>query len=150
MAPMSRRGAMRGAFLLAAAAVCAGCSSIFTRGLVDDGHGQPVGGATVRVFDETGATQLSLDVTNANGCFLISVRAPKGQRRYVLEIQASGFRVARQDFALRDDVLMGALAPSSSAEQSRIHVATSAERSDRWLPNCAPPLTMGSDALTPN
>jgi hypothetical protein len=136
--------------LLAAAAVCAGCSSVFTRGLVDDGHGRPVGGATVRVYDETGVTQLSFDVTNANGCFLISTRALKGQRRYTLDIEASGFRPARQDFELGVDLVMANLASSSSPEQSRIHVATSSERADRWIPNCAPPLTMGSDALTPN
>jgi hypothetical protein len=144
------RRAARWAVFAAAAAICAGCSSIFTRGLVDDGHGNPVGGATVRVYDESGATPLSLDVTNANGCFLISTRASKGERRYMLDVQASGFQTARQSFALADDVLIADLAVSSSPQPSRIHVATSSERSDRWIPNCAPPNAMGSDALTPN
>jgi len=138
------------AVLTASAVIGTGCSSIFTRGLISDDHGNPVGGATVRVFDETGVRQISFDVTNANGCFLISARAPKGQKRYTLDVEAPGFQPARQDFSLGDDVLIGNLAASSSPDPSRIHVATSSERSDRWIPNCAPPPTMGSDSLTPN
>jgi Carboxypeptidase regulatory-like domain len=132
------------------AAACAGCSSIFTRGQVLDAQGNPLGGAVVRVFDATGTTALSLDRTDSHGCFLISVRAPKGQRRYTLDVEASGFRPARQDFSLGDDLLIAALAPASSPEPSGIHVATYSERTDRWIPDCAPPMTMGSDALTPN
>ena len=136
--------------LVIATAASAACSSVYTRGLVDDGHGRPVGGAVVRAYDETGATQLSLDVTNANGCFLMSARAPKGTKRYTLDIQSSGFRTARQDFALSDDVLIVELAPESEPGSSRMRVATPSERIDRWIPNCAPPNTMGSDALAPN
>lgn len=128
----------------------AGCSSIFTRGLVDDGHGNPVGGAEIRVLDETGTAVLALDRTDSHGCFLVSVRAPKGQQRYTLDVEAAGFKPARQEFDLRVDLLVAGLAPPSSPEPSRIRVATSSERADRWIPNCAPPLTMGSDALTPN
>jgi hypothetical protein len=138
----------RTAFLIVAAAVCAGCSQVFTRGLIDDGHGNPVGGAQVRVLDATGAP-LALDLTNSYGCFLISARAPKGAKRYTIDVVAPGFKPVRQDFPLAADVLIGALASSSAPDESRLHVASPSERSDRWIPNCAPPLTMGSDALTP-
>jgi uncharacterized protein YceK len=149
MTPSSRHGAVRSAFCVLAAIACCGCSSIFTRGQVQDGHGNPVGGAVVRVYDETGTTVLSLDRTDTHGCFLISVRAPKGQRRYTLDVEATGFRPARQDFSLGDDLLIAALALASEPAPSRVHVATSSERTERWIPDCAPPLTMGSDALTP-
>jgi Carboxypeptidase regulatory-like domain len=146
----SRRGAVRIALRVLAAAACCGCSSIFTRGQVQDAHGSPVGGAVVRVYDETGTTVLSLDRTDSHGCFLISMRAPKGQRRYMLDVEASGFQPARQDFSLGDDLLIAALAPASEPDPSRIHVATYAERTDRWIPDCAPPMTMGSASLGPN
>ena len=122
---------------------------MFTRGLIDDGRGNPVVGAHVRVLDDTGAP-LAFTFTNVNGCFLISARAPKGAKRYTIDIAATGFKPVRQDFDLGADVLIGALAPSSTPEESRLHVATSSERSDRWIPICAPPATMGSDSLTPN
>lgn len=144
------RGALRIASGLLAAAACGGCSSIFTRGLVDDGHGNPVGGAVVRAYDETGRTLLSIDRTDSHGCFLVRGRAPTGQKRFTLDIEAPGFRTAHLDFALSDDLLIAALAPSSSPDESRIHVATSPERTDRWIPDCAPPMTMGSQQLAPN
>ena len=144
-----RRASGMALLVAAAAAAFAGCSTIFTRGLNDDGRGNPVGGAQVRVLDDQGAP-LALDITNAYGCFLISVRAPKGAKRYTLDVAASGFKPVRQDFALSADVLIVAIAPESSPDQSRIHVASSKERADRWIPNCAPPATMGSDSLTPN
>jgi hypothetical protein len=136
--------------VVAAAAVCCGCSSIFTRGMVDDGHGKAVGGAVVRVYDENGGTMISLDRTDANGCFLVRGRAPRGAKRFTLDVEAPGFRAARQDFALGDDLLIAQLSPDSDPGTSRIHVASYSERTDRWIPACAPPATMGSDSLTPN
>lgn len=145
----SPRASRKVVLVLAAAAACAGCSSVFTRGLIDDGRGNPVVAARVRVLDDTGAP-LALSSTNASGCFLISARAPKGAKRYTIDVAASGFKPVRQDFDLGADVLIGSLAPTTEPQLSRIHVATPTERSDRWIPTCAPPATMGSDALTPN
>lgn len=136
--------------LAAAVALSPGCAAIFTRGQVEDAGGGPVGGADVRILDEAGSAMLARDRTDSHGCFFFSLRAPKGQQRFTIEVDAAGFRPARRDFARDTDLLIAVLAPAAAAGESQVRVATSSERLDRWVPNCVPPMPPGAESLGPN
>ncbi len=136
--------------LIAAVALVPGCAAIFTRGQVEDTIGGPVGGAEVRILDEAGNALLARDRTDSHGCFFFSLRAPKGQKRFTLEVEAPGFRLARRDFARETDLLIVVLAPTAAEGESQVRIATSAERLDRWVPDCVPPMPPGAESLGPD
>lgn len=146
-----RRGGFRRFLpLVAAVALAPACATIFTRGQVEDASGDPVGGADVRILDEAGSALLARDRTDSHGCFFFSLRAPKGQPRFTIEVDAAGFRPARRDFARETDLLIAVLAPTAAAGESQVRVATSSERLDRWVPNCVPPMPPGAESLGPD
>ena len=102
------------------------------------------------MLDEAGNALLARDRTDSHGCFIFSLRAPKGQQRFTLEVEAARFRLARRDFARETDLLIAVLVPETDAGESRIRVATASERVDRWVPDCAPPMPPGAESLGPN
>ena len=114
-----------------------GCATIYTRGLVEDAAGAPLGGASVRLSATTGEA-VAAAATDGHGCFFLQRSAPKGQRRFTLEIAAPGFKAARLEVPLEPPILVGTLAPDPSAAESGIRPTTSAERAQKWEPRCIP------------
>lgn len=134
--------------LSAAAALITGCS-IWSRGLVS-ANGGPVGGADVRVLEAENGALVGATRTDSNGCFFLSLKAPRGQRHFTLEIGASGFKPARLNFELETPVLLATLTADSSERPSEIRPATASERSDQWTPQCVPPMPPGAEQLSPH
>ena len=126
------------------------CATIYSRGLVEDGAGTPVGGARVRLLRAGGETVASA-VTAARGCFFLQRTAPRGERRFTLEIGAASYRPARLDVPLQPPVLLANLVADSSSGESRIRSTTAAERSGKWEPRCIPLFPGGgAQSLGPN
>ena len=113
------------------------CGTLYTRGLVEDAAGAPLGGASVRLSATTGEA-VAVASTDGHGCFFLQRSAPKGERRFQLEIAAPGFKAARLEVPLEPPILLATLAPDSSAAESRIRATTSAERAEKWDPRCIP------------
>jgi hypothetical protein len=126
-----------------------GCTGVWSRGIVQDPGTLAIGGAEVWALDEHGDRMLAVVRTDANGCFLITAKPPKGERRFTLEISAPGFRAARATLPLETEILIASLVPTSESAASGIHPATTAERSERWGPQCAPPMSPGAQQLSP-
>lgn len=126
------------------------CATIYSRGLVEDGAGAPVGGADVRLLRAGGETVASA-VTDDHGCFFLQRTAPRGERRFTLEIGAASYRPARLDVPLQPPVLLATLVADSSSGESRIRSTTAAERSGKWEPRCIPLFPGGgAQSLGPN
>jgi len=110
------------------------CATVYSRGYVEDG-GAPVPAANVRLVDARGQT-VAADRTDANGCFFLQRGAPKGDRRFTLEIGADGFKTAHLEVPLQPPIFRVVLAPATSPDESRIQETTPAERLDTWSPRC--------------
>ena len=127
-----------------------GCATAYTRGIVEDPGGGAVAGANVRLGG-AGERPVETSLTDAHGCFLLQRTAPKGERRFTLEIGAEGYKSARLEVALQPPILLVTLAPDSSYGESRIRPTTSAERSEKWEPECIPLFAGGgAQQLAPN
>jgi len=135
--------------LLAGALSASGCAAIYARGLVADAHGQPIGGATVRVVDARGDVVASTS-TDVNGCFLFNPRAPGGERQFTLEIGAPAFRSARFPITLSPPIVLAALVPDGAAAPSAIRPATTEERADVYNRTCVPASSPGASLLAPD
>ncbi len=129
----------------------AGCASIWTRGIVQDEQGGLVATASVRVVSVAGSNPVAMASTDMFGCFLVSHFAPRGERRFRLEVTAPGYELATFDLDLQAPVpiLVATLARSAFGSQSAIHPATDSERKDRWEAFCDPLLPPGSQTLAP-
>lgn len=144
------RAGRRLALTLLAALPALRCATVSSRGLVEDGAGTPVGGARVRLLRAGGETVASA-VTDAHGCFFLQRTAPRGEKRFTLEIGAPSYRPARLDVPLQPPVLLATLAPDSSSGESRIRATTASERSEKWEPRCIPLFAGGgAQSLGPN
>jgi hypothetical protein len=135
---------------LGACALAAACTGIWSRGIVEDSGTRAIGGAVVRVLDAQAERVISTDRTDVNGCFFFSLRPPKGEHRFTLEVSAPGYRTLRHEFALETPILVATLAADSESGESEIRAATPAERTDRWGPQCVPPMPPGAQSLSPN
>ena len=141
-------GGMRAPVLLALLALSTlRCATVYSRGYVEDG-GAPVPAANVRLLGADGQI-VAADRTDANGCFFLQRGAPKGDRRFTLEIGADGFKTARLEVPLQPPIFRVVLAPTSSPDDSRIQETTPAERSHTWSPRCIPVFPGGAQQLSP-
>jgi hypothetical protein len=126
------------------------CATVYSRGLVEDGVGAPVGGAHVRLLGAGGETVAST-LTDAHGCFFLQRTAPRGEKRFTLEIGAQNTRAARLDVPRQPPILLATLVPASSDGEGRIRSMTASERSDRWERQCIPLFAGGgAQSLGPN
>jgi hypothetical protein len=126
------------------------CATIYSRGIVEDGARAPVGGASVRLLGPGGGTVASA-ITDAHGCFFLQQTAPRGEKRFILEIGADRYKAARLDVPLQPPILLATLAPDSSDGESRIRSMTASERSDEWERQCIPLFPGGgAQSLGPN
>jgi hypothetical protein len=114
-----------------------GCGTVYTRGLVEDAAGAPLGGASVRLSRADGEAVAAAS-TDAHGCFFLQRSAPKGQRRFRLEIGAPGFKAARREVPLQPPVLLATLVDDSAPGESGIRETTATERAEKWDPRCIP------------
>jgi Carboxypeptidase regulatory-like domain len=135
---------------LAASALTPACTGIWSRGIVEDSGTRAIGGAEVRVLDASGQRVISTDRTDVSGCFFFSLKPPKGERRFTLEVAAPGYRTVRHDFELETPILIAILASDNETGESEVRPATPAERTDRWGPQCVPPFPPGAQSLGPN
>jgi len=135
---------------LGACALTAACAGIWSRGIVEDSGTRAIGGAEVRVLDAQAERVLSTDRTDVNGCFFFSLKAPKGERRFTLEVSVQGYRTVRHDFELETPILIATLASDAETGVSEVRPATPAERTDRWGRECVPQLPPGAQSLGPN
>jgi hypothetical protein len=135
---------------LGACSLAAACTGIWSRGIVEDFGTRAIGGAQVRVLDAQAERVLSIDRTDVNGCFSFSLRPPKGERHFTLEVSAPGFRTVRHDFELETPILIATLASDAESGASEVRPATPAERTDRWGRECVPQLPPGAQSLGPN
>src|SRR5262252_7829327 len=141
---------LSGSLLLAALPFTAACTGVWSRGIVEGPGTLPLGNAEVKAYDEHGQRMLAVVRSDANGCFFITAKPEKGERRFTLEISAPGFRAARDGFPLETEILIATLEPESESAPSGIRAATTAERTDRWNPQCAPPMSPGAQQLSPH
>ncbi|HYX19519.1 MAG TPA: carboxypeptidase-like regulatory domain-containing protein [Thermoanaerobaculia bacterium] len=126
------------------------CATVYSRGIVRDGAGAPVGGAMVRLLGSGGGTVAST-LTDAHGCFFLQRTAPRGEKRFTLEIGADRYKAARLDVPLQPPILLAILVPDSSDGESRIRTTTASERSDVWERQCIPLFAGGgAQSLGPN
>ncbi len=146
---MSRARRRRLCLLLLLALTALRCATVYTRGLVEDGAGAPLPGASVHLTGEGGVT-VAAAATDGHGCFFLQRSAPKGERRFMLEVAAPGFKAARLEVPLEPPVLLVTLAPDSSAADSGIRATTSTERAEKWEPRCTPLLPPGAQELSPS
>ena len=135
--------------MLAAAALASGCSSIWSRGFVEDEQGRVVARASVRVTSAAGSGTVLDTATDEFGCFLFGRVPPKGERRFRLEVAAPGYEPATFDFELQTPILIARLAKPDSGARSEIHAASGEEREKKWETWCNPPLPPGSQQLAP-
>jgi Carboxypeptidase regulatory-like domain len=119
------------------AAMAVGCATIYSRGIVEVGAGDPVPGAEVRLATSTGQA-VAAARTDANGCFFLQKTAPKNERRFILEIGAEGYKSAHLEVGLQPPILLVTLVPPSTEGESRVRATTAAERSEKWEPRCIP------------
>ena len=134
----------------AAGALAVGCSTIYSRGLVEDLRGDPVAGADVRLLYAENASQVSARRADANGCFFFNLRAPRDRRHFTLEIGAAALKPARLDVPLQPPVLIATLAAASEEASSAIRPASLRERSEKWEPRCIPVYPPGAQQLAPS
>ncbi len=128
----------RGRLLLAALILSAlRCATAYTRGIVEDPGGAAVPGAAVRLVGADDRL-VAADATDAHGCFFIQRTAPKGEKRFTLEITAPGYKAVRRDVPLQPPIFLATLVPSPSPGESAIRPTTAAERRDLWEPRCIP------------
>ena len=127
-----------------------GCATAYTRGIVEDAGGAAVPGASVRLVG-AGDRPVDTSLTDAHGCFFLQRTAPKGERRFTLEIGAEGYKSARLEVVLQPPILLATLATASSDGQSRIRPTTAGQRSEKWEPACIPLIAGGgAQQLAPN
>jgi hypothetical protein len=127
-----------------------GCATAHSRGVVEDTAGAAIPGAPVRLVGAADRT-VAATRTDAHGCFFLQRRAPKGEKRFTLEIGAEGYEPARRDVALQPPIFLVTLVPASSGAASRIRPATAEERSEKWEKQCIPLFAGGgAQELSPN
>ena len=133
---------------LVAATLIGACSSIWSRGFVQDEQGRVVGRASVRVTSAAGSGTVVDTATDEFGCFLLGKVPPKGERRFQLEVAAPGYEPVTFDFDLQTPILITTLAKTGTGARSDIHAATTEEQEDKWTPYCNPSFS-GGQQLAP-
>ena len=131
--------------VLALAWLSASCATVFTRGVVRDPAGQPIGNASVRVTSVESGKLVMATVTDAAGCFNLHEFPPeRGSRHFRLDISVAGSKPVSLLFNLQTPVLEGTLATESSAGESRLTPLTNEQAYARWELICAPPSPVGN------
>ena len=132
-----------------AAGLTSGCASIWSRGIVLDEQGHIVKNASVTVTSVAGSGTVADMPTDSFGCFLVARVAPKGERKFRLEVAAPGYAPATFEFRLETPILIAKLANADSPARSEIHPASRDEQDEKWTPYCNPPLPPGAQELAP-
>jgi hypothetical protein len=121
------------------------CATVFTRGILRDAAGEPVGGASVRVTSVASGKLVAQGVTNTSGCFNLHQFPPDSGREFRLDITRAGYKPVSYTFDLsQSPVLLGTLAPDASKKQSMLVLLTHGQIFGTWQLECDPPNPAGN------
>jgi len=135
----------RAAVLLGASlGLLSGCATVFTRGIVHDAAGEPIGNASVRVTSVESGKLVAEAVTDTSGCFNLHQFPPDSGRHFRLDVSLQGYKRVSFAFALESPVLEGTLAAGSSSKESVLQPLTREQAYGRWELICAPPSPVGN------
>jgi Carboxypeptidase regulatory-like domain len=142
MVPWSRRLAV--ALLAASLVLLPACETVFTRGILLDAAGQPVGGASVRVTAVESGKLVAEAQSDTSGCFNLHQFPPDDGRRFLLDVSLAGYKPVSFTFDLHALVVEGTLAADSSSKESTLVRLTNGQIYGRWEQTCAPPSPVGN------
>lgn len=122
----------------------ASCATVYTRGVVRNKAGEPIGNASVRVTSVESGQLVIAAVTDAAGCFILHRFPPdRRNRHFRLDVRMPGYKPASFLFDLQSPILLGTLAPESSTRQSLLEPLTNEQAYGEWELVCAPPNPTG-------
>ena len=142
MRPFLRRHAA--ALLVASLGLLPACATVYTRGILRDAAGEPVGGVWVRVTSVPSGQLVAEAVTDTSGCFNLHRFPPDEGRRFRIDVSLGGYKPASFTFDLHDVVVEGTLASESSKKESVLVRLTHGQIYGRWEATCAPPYPPGN------
>jgi hypothetical protein len=143
---LTERGVGRVPLLFAASAsfLLAGCATVFSRGVVRDANGTPLGNVSIRITSTQTGALVTSGFTDAGGCFSMFKTAPRGEKRFLLDASASGFKPTTFALDLQTPILLGTLAAVSSEKASGFRKLRSEEAYTEWEMTCVPPSPTGN------
>ena len=131
-------------FLAASLVLLPACATVYTRGILRDAAGEPVGGVSVRVISVPSGQLVAEAVTDTSGCFNLHRFPPDEGRRFRIDVSLGGYKPASFTFDRYDAVVEGALAAESSSRESVLAPLTRSQIYGRWEATCAPPYPVGN------
>jgi len=121
------------------------CATVFTRGILQDAAGEPIGGASVRVVSVASGKLVVEAVSDTSGCFNLHQFPPDSGRQFRLDIARAGYKPASYTFDMaQSPVLQGTLAPDAAEKQSVLVLLTRGQVYGTWQLVCAPPNPTGN------
>jgi hypothetical protein len=135
--------------LLLSTSLSAGCATVMARGVVRGADGRPVPDATIRVRASGEREPFLAAKSEADGCFNARELAPRGARRFTIELSAPGRKPISLETGTTSPILLVLLEPDSVDEASAVRPMTAAERSALWEPVCAAAIPRAASSLAP-
>jgi hypothetical protein len=142
MVPTLRR--LPAPLLAASLVLLPACTTVYTRGILLDAAGEPVGGVSVRVTSVPSGKLVAVAVTDTSGCFNLHQFPPDQGRQFRIDVGLGGYKPASFTFGKYDVVVEGTLAAESSSKESVLVPLTHGQIYGRWEATCAPPYPVGN------
>jgi len=142
MSPVFRLRAVL--FLGVSLALLPACATVYTRGILLDSAGRPLGNASVRVTAVESGKLVAEVRSDTSGCFNLHQFPPDSGRRFRLDVSLAGYKPVSFDFGLKSVVVEGTLATASSGKESAFVELTNGQIYGRWEATCAPPYPTGN------
>ena len=139
--PLRRPAVM---LLASSLALLPACATVYTRGILRDAAGEPLGAASVRVTSVDSGKLVAEALTDTSGCFNLHRFPPDEGRRFRLDVDLRGYKPVSLTFGLHDVVVEGRLAAESSGQESVLVPLTNGQIYGRWEATCAPPYPVGN------
>lgn len=134
----------RAVLLAASLALLPACATVYTRGILRDAAGEPVGNVWVRVTSVPSGKLVAEAVTDTSGCFTLHRFPPDEGRQFRIDVSLGGYKPASFMFGRYDAVVEGTLAAESSGKESVLVPLTHGQIYGRWEATCAPPYPVGN------